>query len=86
MEFIEELSKLQDSVPPFPFADAETIIQRELGAPSSEVSTTSRSTGGVGVHRPSPPVPPKNGEEVAVKVQRPGIRALSRWTSRSCST
>jgi len=77
MEFIEELSKLQDSVPPFPFADAENIIQRELGAPSSEVfdhievePVASASIGQV--HRSRL----KNGEEVAVKVQRPGIRAV----------
>ena len=77
VEFIEELSKLQDSVPPFPFADAENIIQRELGAPSSEVfdhievePVASASIGQV--HRSRL----KNGEEVAVKVQRPGIRAV----------
>jgi ubiquinone biosynthesis protein len=77
VEFIEELSKLQDSVPPFPFADAESIIQRELGAPSSEVfdhieiePVASASIGQV--HRSRL----KNGEEVAVKVQRPGIRAV----------
>jgi ubiquinone biosynthesis protein len=77
MEFIEELSKLQDSVPPFPFAEADLIIQRELGAPSSEVfehiemePTASASIGQV--HRARL----KNGEAVAVKIQRPGIRAV----------
>ena len=77
VEFIKELSKLQDSVPPFPFADAEVIIQRELGAPSSEVfdrieaePTASASIGQV--HRARL----KNGEEAAVKIQRPGIRAV----------
>jgi len=77
VEFIEELSKLQDSVPPFPFGDAEAIIQRELGAPSSEVfehiqiePVASASIGQV--HRARL----KNGEQVAVKVQRPGIRAV----------
>jgi ubiquinone biosynthesis protein len=77
VEFIEELSKLQDSVPPFPFGDAEAIIQRELGAPSSEVfahieiePVASASIGQVYRARL------KNGEEVAVKVQRPGIRTV----------
>jgi ubiquinone biosynthesis protein len=77
VEFVEELSKLQDSVPPFPFADAEIIIQRELGAPSSDVfdhidiePTASASIGQV--HRARL----KNGEEAAVKIQRPGIRAV----------
>jgi len=77
VEFIHELSKLQDSVPPFSFGEAETIIQRELGAPSSDVfehidaePTASASIGQV--HRARL----KNGEAVAVKIQRPGIRAL----------
>ncbi|MCU0590101.1 MAG: AarF/UbiB family protein [Desulfobacterales bacterium] len=77
VEFIHELSKLQDSVPPFSFDEAEAIIQRELGAPSSDVferidaePTASASIGQV--HRARL----KNGEAVAVKIQRPGIRAL----------
>ena len=77
VEFIEELSKLQDSVPPFPFADAETIIQRELGAPSSDVfdriDVEPAASASIGqVHRARL----KNGEEAAVKIQRPGIRAV----------
>jgi ubiquinone biosynthesis protein len=77
VEFIHELSKLQDSVPPFPFDEAETIIQRELGAPSADLfehidrePTASASIGQV--HRAQL----KNGEAVAVKILRPGIRAL----------
>jgi ubiquinone biosynthesis protein len=77
VEFIDELSKLQDSVPPFPFDDVEAIIQRELGAPSAAVfdpievePVASASIGQV--HRARL----KNGEAVAVKVQRPGIHAL----------
>jgi ubiquinone biosynthesis protein len=77
VEFIEELSKLQDSVPPFPFADAETIIQRELGAPSSDVfdriDVEPAASASIGqVHRARL----KNGDEAAVKIQRPGIRAV----------
>ncbi|MBI5578244.1 MAG: AarF/ABC1/UbiB kinase family protein [Deltaproteobacteria bacterium] len=77
VEFVEELSKLQDSVPPFPFADAEIIIQRELGAPSSDVfdhiDIEPAASASIGqVHRARL----KNGEEVAVKIQRPGIRAI----------
>jgi len=77
VEFTEELSKLQDSVPPFPFADAETIIQRELGAPASDVfdriDTEPAASASIGqVHRARL----KNGEEAAVKIQRPGIRAV----------
>jgi ubiquinone biosynthesis protein len=77
VEFIEELSKLQDSVPPFPFADAEIIIQREFGAPSSDVfdhiDIEPAASASIGqVHRARL----KNGEEAAVKIQRPGIRAV----------
>ena len=77
VEFTEELSKLQDSVPPFSFADAETIIQRELGAPASDVfdriDTEPAASASIGqVHRARL----KNGEEAAVKIQRPGIRAV----------
>jgi ubiquinone biosynthesis protein len=77
VEFVEELSKLQDSVPPFPFADAEIIIQRELGAPSSDVfdhiDIEPAASASIGqVHRARL----KSGEEVAVKIQRPGIRTV----------
>lgn len=77
LDFTEELSKLQDRVPPFPFADAEAIIQRELGAPSSEVfdhiDVEPAASASIGqVHRARL----KNGEAAAVKIQRPGIRTL----------
>ncbi len=77
VELVEELARLQDSVPPFPFADAEATIQRELGAPSAEVfdriDPEPVASGSIGqVHRARL----KDGEEVAVKIRRPGIRAL----------
>jgi ubiquinone biosynthesis protein len=77
VEFIEELAKLQDRVPPFPFAEAEALIQRELGRPSAELferidpePTASASI--AQVHRARL----KNGEEVALKLQRPGMRTI----------
>jgi ubiquinone biosynthesis protein len=77
VEFIEELSKLQDNVPPFPFDDAETIIRRELGSPSSDVfdhiDPEPAASASIGqVHRARL----RNGEEVAVKIRRPGIRSV----------
>jgi ubiquinone biosynthesis protein len=77
VDFTEELSKLQDSVPPFPFADAEAIIRRELGAAASEVfdhiDVEPAASASIGqVHRARL----KNGEAAAVKIQRPGIRAV----------
>ncbi|HWR92671.1 MAG TPA: AarF/UbiB family protein [Desulfobacterales bacterium] len=77
IEFTAELSRLQDSVPPFAFDEAEAILQRELGAPSAVVfdrfEREPAASASIGqVHRARL----KNGEEVAVKIQRPGIRAL----------
>jgi ubiquinone biosynthesis protein len=77
IEFTAELSRLQDSVPSFAFDEAEAILQRELGAPSAVVfdrfDREPAASASIGqVHRARL----KNGEEVAVKIQRPGIRAL----------
>jgi len=75
VDLTHELSKLQDEVPPFPFSDAKKIIESELGILSeeifeslSEIPVASASIGQV--HRAKL----KDGEEVAIKVQRPGIR------------
>lgn len=74
-EFCEELKTLQDRVPPFPF----TLVQRELRAelkrdPAeifSEFDETPMAAASIAqVHRAKL----RTGEEVAVKVQRPGIR------------
>jgi len=74
-DFITELAKLQDKVPSFPFSDVEQIIENELAAPVSDlfdafepVPLASASIGQV--HRARL----KDGEAVAVKVQRPHIK------------
>ncbi|MBT8350260.1 MAG: AarF/ABC1/UbiB kinase family protein, partial [Deltaproteobacteria bacterium] len=73
-DFIEEFSKLQDKVPPFPYLEAKEIIQSELGSTLEllfdyfdEKPFASASIGQVDRARLH------DGEEVAVKVQRPGI-------------
>ena len=75
VDFVEELSKLQDEVPSSPFEEIGQIIQLELGSPPEElfevfekVPLASASIGQVHKARFA------DGEEVAVKVQHPGIR------------
>ncbi|MDL1963540.1 MAG: AarF/ABC1/UbiB kinase family protein [Deltaproteobacteria bacterium] len=75
VEFIHELSKLQDNVPPFPYIEARRIIESELGKPLEDIfrhfENTPLAAASIGqVHRAQL----KDGEEVVVKVQRPGIR------------
>lgn len=77
VDFISELSKLQDKVPPFPFSDVKEIVEAELQQPLEELfdifeekPLASASIGQVHKARL------KDGEEVAVKVQRPGIQRM----------
>jgi len=77
VDFINELSKLQDMVPPFPFDEASEIIKVELGAAPEEVfasiDKTPMASASIGqVYRAEL----KDGEDVAVKVQRPGIKKI----------
>ena len=72
--FLEELTRLQDQLPPFPNDIALHFIEMELGAPASEVygelspnPVAAASLGQVYKGRL------KTGEAVAVKVQRPGL-------------
>jgi predicted unusual protein kinase regulating ubiquinone biosynthesis (AarF/ABC1/UbiB family) len=75
IQYVQELTKLQDQVPPFPDRDAMAIIAHELGAPASDIFA----------HLDSEPVAAaslgqvyygllRTGEEVAVKVQRPRLK------------
>ncbi len=74
VELIDELSKLQDEVPPFPVSRVREIIKTEIKGPIEnifqrfdEVPLAAASIGQV--HRARL----KSGEEVIVKVQRPDI-------------
>ena len=74
-DLISELAKLQDEVPPFPFNDARKIIENELGQPLEEsffaFEEKPLASASIGqVHRAEL----LDGDNVAVKVQRPGIK------------
>lgn len=73
-ELIDQLARLQDDVPPEPFSEIQAIIEEQFGCPIGdvyaefdEIPVGSASIGQV--HRARL----ITGEEVAVKVQRPGI-------------
>lgn len=73
-EYIEEFSKLQDSVPPVPFEQIRQLIESELRQSVTELfldidSTALAAASVAQVHVAHL----KNGKKVAVKVIRPGI-------------
>jgi predicted unusual protein kinase regulating ubiquinone biosynthesis (AarF/ABC1/UbiB family) len=72
--FLEELTRLQDQIPPFPNAIAYRFIEEELGAPPSqiyaEISENPVAAASLGqVYKGKL----HSGEVVAIKVQRPGL-------------
>jgi ubiquinone biosynthesis protein len=77
VEFIDELEKLQDAVPPFAYAEIRDIVRNEFNKKIEDVfenfdkvPIASASIGQVHKARL------KDGREVAVKVQRPGLDKL----------
>lgn len=76
-EYIKELVMLQDNVPGFAFESAKKILEEDLGRPLEElydsfnvVPLAAASLGQVHLAKM------KGGAEVAVKVQRAGLKAL----------
>ncbi|PON50873.1 Protein kinase [Trema orientale] len=75
-EYVDQLSELQDQVPPFPSETAVSIIEEELGAPVNNIfdrfdyePIAAASLGQV--HRAK-----LKGREIVIKVQRPGLKDL----------
>lgn len=86
-DFVAEFSKLQDAVPPFPFEQAQALIESQLSRPCAEglrriapleelfddFDPTPLAAASIAqVHRAKT----KSGHDVAVKIQRPGISDL----------
>jgi ubiquinone biosynthesis protein len=72
--YLEALSRLQDKVQPFPYEEVEKIVEGELGVRISKAfsrfDTTPLAAASLGqVHAAAL----RDGHEVVVKVQRPGI-------------
>lgn len=76
-DLADELAKLQDRVPPFPGALARQLIERSYGVPLGEVfaSFDESPLAAASIAQVHAARLPK-GEEVVVKVLRPGMRAL----------
>ncbi len=77
LEYLKELARLQDDVPSFNYDEVSQAIISELGKPPEEVFLTFEqeplAAASIGqVHLARLP----DGEEVVVKVQRPGIQEI----------
>jgi len=76
-EYIKELQKLQDKVPPFAYEQVEQIIKRELGAEVLEIfeSLEQKPFAAASLGQVHLAVL-KDGEKVVVKIQRPDIEKI----------
>jgi predicted unusual protein kinase regulating ubiquinone biosynthesis (AarF/ABC1/UbiB family) len=76
-EYVEALTDLQANVPPVPWSEVELLIRQQLQQPLEEtfaaINPQAVAAGSIAqTHRATL----KNGQDVALKVQRPGIEAV----------
>ena len=74
VEFMQEIAKLQDKVPPFPFSEVEAAIKEEFQKPVEQIFSSfdeqPLAAASIGqVHKARL----LDGSSVVVKIQRPGI-------------
>jgi len=94
LDIADELARLQDRVPPFPAAQARTLVEKAYGRPTDEVfaSFEAEPVASASIAQVHFAVL-KTGREVAVKVLRPNMLAvidddlqllhtLARWVER----
>ena len=77
VDFVQEFERLQDNVAPFSFDEVKQIVEDELNQPLEALflnfEKTPLAAASIGqVHRAQL----KDGEDVVVKIQRPGIRKI----------
>lgn len=76
-DYLRELERLQDSVPPFPGKQARQIVEQELGAPISDnfLSFEEQPLASASIAQAHKAVL-RTGETVVVKIQRPNIENI----------
>ncbi|SFQ20630.1 ubiquinone biosynthesis protein [Actinomadura madurae] len=75
-EFVQELGRLQDRATPVPWPEIERVLRRELGDPGEVFAAFDRTPLAAASVAQVHAATLRSGEEVVVKVQRPGVRAV----------